>query len=471
MLMVCASAILATSCLEDKPYNDASMTIATEVLNFAYGGGSQDVTLSTDYEKWSARPNVAWITITQGDGKFTVTANPNDPGRDREGKIVVTSGRMRHEIKVTQGGDILVLSPARLDFTAAAETKNATVEVIRKSWTTEIVGDWISVVNRGDTILVVTVTANPWDAPARNGKIYVKTDTKRDSIIIAQARDAAPPLPPNYNATIAYTGRFINANDQEFAVADVKLTGADVASAKVALVPGKWDESFVDEIIEGDIESVEIKANATVQRPTSGAGDYSYVVVTYSKDDKPQLAFYDEFYLADLSGGGDLPTIDDFIGYYKLTGPSQFSGRPEADMDVEIAAGDDVNTLIITGITYAEEVIAIFDPATGTMSIAPQELADFGKYDVTLVTTTPDGDITDPDDDEIAAMVFSRTSNGRLVMTETSEGDGYLLYSDEADGFISGFYDLVFIPSAPPAASSSKRTAVSNTLKAIEFKR
>ena len=317
MLMVCASVILTTAC-KDELRKERSLSVTTESLSFAYGGGSQDVTIDTDYDKWSARPNVEWIKITKGEGMFTVTALPNDPGRNREAEIIITSGAKRHTIAVDQGGHILALSAAKLDFAAlpaAGQTeiapKEVTVEVINKPWTAtkakNAAGEepaWFNFAQTGNklSVSVKAYTYSATDPATREGKIYVQMDAYKDSVIIAQAREAAPPPEPDYKATIKYSGRFINANDVEFAVADVKLTGKDVAEVKVALVPGAWDEDIIEDILDGTITSVTLKADGSVQRQTSGPGAYTYVVLTFDKDKEYQKFAYDEFELADLSG-------------------------------------------------------------------------------------------------------------------------------------------------------------------------
>ena len=54
-------------------------------------------------------------------------------------------------------------------------------------------------------------------------------------------------------------------------------------------------------------------------------------------------------------------TIDDFVGTFTMTGPSQFSGYDDAEMTVTITEGESANTLIITGVDYAEEIEATYD--------------------------------------------------------------------------------------------------------------
>lgn len=130
----------------------------------------------------------------------------------------------------------------------------------------------------------------------------------------------------------------------------------------------------------------------------------------------------------------------DFLGNFKLTGKSQFGGD-DADMDVSIEEGVGENEFVINGVDYAANIIATFNPETSVMSIAPQALPDFGPYDITLYTTTADGDVS-----TTASMDFTFTMQGNLIMTPTSVSDGYLLDSEAGGGYIDGYYNLVFRP-------------------------
>ncbi|SHJ01453.1 hypothetical protein SAMN05444280_10987 [Tangfeifania diversioriginum] len=134
---------------------------------------------------------------------------------------------------------------------------------------------------------------------------------------------------------------------------------------------------------------------------------------------------------------------EDFLGDFVMSGLSQF-GEADANMEINIAEGEDENSLVITGIDYAAEVIASFDPSTSIMSVTPQVLPDIvtesATYDATLYTTDAEGVST------TAVMDFTFNMQGNLVMTSTSQGDGYLINSEAAGGWLDGYYNLVFSP-------------------------
>jgi hypothetical protein len=162
--------------------------------------------------------------------------------------------------------------------------------------------------------------------------------------------------------------------------------------------------------------------------------------------------------------------ITDFYGKYKLTAPSQFSGEPAANMNVTIAAGTAENTFVITGIDWAEAVEATFDVATSTLSIEPQTLPDYTYQgvprDMTLYTTTADGDVG-----ATAIMDFKFNMSGKLLMTSTSEADGYLIRSESLGGWVDGYYDIVFTPSAASPTPAKAKASVSKPLSVKNLNR
>ena len=259
----------------------------------------------------------------------------------------------------------------------------------------------------------------------------------------------------DYSADIEFTGRFTNTGGKDFALADVTL-GADVAYAKVALVAGEWDEAIVDGIIDGTIESKEIQASGSVSTLCTEQGVYTYVVVTFDDDDEAKEAAYVTFVFPPVD-----VNIEDFFGDYILTGIWIYDSSWDGNMSVTIEEGDEDNTLTITGIDFTESITATFNPVSGTISIAPQDIADYydDYYDsdmtnAVLLTLLPNGD-----ESETAVMTFRRMINGELQLTPASEAIGYIIFGEDEDGdFLDsdGYFYPVFTPvSAPGPAKKS----------------
>lgn len=88
----------------------------------------------------------------------------------------------------------------------------------------------------------------------------------------------------DYSATAAYVGMFTDASNNSSAVVDFTL-GADVASAKYAIAPSSNAEGTVaNAIVDGSLESAEIKENARVSIPVTEPGKYRAVIVTFNAD-------------------------------------------------------------------------------------------------------------------------------------------------------------------------------------------
>lgn len=142
-------------------------------------------------------------------------------------------------------------------------------------------------------------------------------------------------------------------------------------------------------------------------------------------------------------------SIEAFTGNFVLTGQSIFGEDPCA-FDVTIEQGSEANSLIITGVDFAEEIEATFDAVSSTMTIAPQKLPDYGTYDVFFYTL----------DDEYVSdslvLVFQANIDGTISFSDDTESDGYALGSTAAGGLVDGYYDLLFTPSAPVEESAAK---------------
>lgn len=200
-------------------------------------------------------------------------------------------------------------------------------------------------------------------------------------------------------------------------------------------------ESFVEETVLGG--KTVILTHFFLQVQTKDGGDLG--------------VFEEKFYLCDeevIFG----EKAEDFAGTYKMTAPSQFSNGSPANMDVEIVYAN--GKLTLEGLKYCSPVAVEFDDATKTISIAPQELEPFaGAYDITLYTTDVAGNVS-----TTAKMQFAMAFGGVINMTADTEADGYLLNSNAAGGYVDGYYNLKFTPSAPAAAPA--RVAANRNLKA-----
>lgn len=199
---------------------------------------------------------------------------------------------------------------------------------------------------------------------------------------------------------------------------------------------------------------------SSVETNAKGVDVYSLGLLFHYKDGTKLGDFSEIFFYSEDAVSYDK---EDFIGSFNMTGESQLGGAP-TEMKVEIAEGETNDKLIISGIKWAEEIVAIFDSENSTMSIAPQALADV-EYedeiwdDVTLYTTDLAGKVSSS-----AEMIFTFNMQGNLVLTSDTDADGYLIRSETAGGWVDGYYDIAFTP-VKSSTKSALRSASATTAK------
>lgn len=201
--------------------------------------------------------------------------------------------------------------------------------------------------------------------------------------------------------------------------------------------------------------SKEIESSITVN--AKGVTVYTLGLTFHYADGTVLGDFAEMFY---YSENPVVYTKDDFLGDFVLTGTSMFVGGADANMNVNITSGTEANTFVITGIEYAEEVIANYDATTNVMSISPQALADYGSYDMTFYTYGSTGVSTDP-------LEFVFNIQGNLVLSNTSIPFAYLIRSEAAGGWVDGYRNLMFAPSGIISESASTKSVSSVSIRQI----
>lgn len=181
---------------------------------------------------------------------------------------------------------------------------------------------------------------------------------------------------------------------------------------------------------------------------------FTFNVELVTKDGNLIGNYTESYYWSTESKPAPEVTKDFFLGTFTMTGPSQFNGEAPADFEIEIYEEED-GSFIIEGATYSP-IVAVYNDENKTLSIAPQQLADYGPYDMTLYTTTLDGEIGETEDDAII-MSVSDPFAGIISLDESTTCDGFLVNSDAAGGWVDGFYDIEFTRSA--AAATARKAA------------
>lgn len=122
----------------------------------------------------------------------------------------------------------------------------------------------------------------------------------------------------DFSATVAYTGRYYALDGTCYATGNVTL-GADVVSAKVALVAGDDVTAATAGIEDGSIESTEITASGSVSLPCMEDGLHTLVVVTYDGEGEAQSSAYTRFLITTgtttWKSLGEALYTDAYVGY------------------------------------------------------------------------------------------------------------------------------------------------------------
>lgn len=157
-------------------------------------------------------------------------------------------------------------------------------------------------------------------------------------------------------------------------------------------------------------------------------------------------------------------SIDDFCGNFIMTGNTLFQGGTDAEMEVKIEKyGINNDSLVITGVDFAEKIYATFDVEYTIMSIAPQPLAGITQngvlLDLNLLTVDKTGT-----DSESALLDFAISVSGSLYVDDLSNAVGYVIYSEKGGGYADGYYNITFTP------VSTKKTVVKSTKSVRAYK-
>lgn len=108
-LFFAAAAILGVVACQNKPSVAEGVTVDPSEIEFAQGGETKEVTITTaDEWKLSVPEDLAWLEISDKKGsgttKITLKASDNTDGYDRSGSITVKAGMYSAKIRVSQAG-------------------------------------------------------------------------------------------------------------------------------------------------------------------------------------------------------------------------------------------------------------------------------------------------------------------------------------------------------------------------------
>ncbi len=137
----------------------------------------------------------------------------------------------------------------------------------------------------------------------------------------------------DYSVEINYQG----VNDNAEAVANITL-GADVATARVAVVEGKDASAALDAVMNGTVDYTEVTSSGTATLPFDGSGDFTLIAVSYDASGDAQEYDYSYFeYYEDGASPwvslGMCTYTDDFFTTFWAVDPETWEVEIEENTD------------------------------------------------------------------------------------------------------------------------------------------
>lgn len=257
----------------------------------------------------------------------------------------------------------------------------------------------------------------------------------------------------DYSVDVVYGGKQFDAKGNiEGVVALINEVGEDVDNIKLALVKEEDSEGAVSGIVDGDIESVAIKAQkGKVFLPfedTPKDGVYTIVAVTFDKDGKPQGSSSVNFKYV-----GSLETwVAVEAGDYKYSLLfTDEEGNPQIDKDMTLYQSyRDSKRFKIENWGMGVDFVFSYDKATGEVVVEDQETGAVNSSVGAIFV----GDLSNHDDESDQPSYFK---DGVFNF-------GVIYYV--AAGYITeGGYETFTISSDEEVASSTRSSSISNGLE------
>ncbi len=217
---------------------EPKITIEPKTLNFAVEGGTQDITITANFE-YEVSKNADWVTFVKSPNSITVTVPNYAEEEVRTAEITISNEKynISKTIKVTQSAfePKLHVAPSEISFTADGGSQEASVTA-NCEYTISTTADWISY---AETENVITITVfNNEDIEARSAEIIVSSEKYNVSKTIKVTQAAFVPKLEISPTTTSYEydyrgGEFAVAITSNFAY-DVTTTANWVKCTKTA---------------------------------------------------------------------------------------------------------------------------------------------------------------------------------------------------------------------------------------------
>lgn len=162
----------------DEP-KDGYIKYSPSSFTFAPEGGTQRIKLTTNYLYYGVTTSVDdgyWLEATpvQGTDEFIITAQPNNSGEDRVGKVIVKATNKKGKVlkwititasqKTAEQGVVVKATPATLEFGAEGGTQQSALTIEGFKYYGGILDDsaegWVTLSVGDDLMFTITVAPN-----------------------------------------------------------------------------------------------------------------------------------------------------------------------------------------------------------------------------------------------------------------------------------------------------------------------
>ena len=295
--------------------------------------------------------------------------------------------------------------------------------------------------------------------------------TQQDGVITIVFPDV---VITDYSVSMSYEGSLTDPTGANYVLANIDL-GTDVFEARLALVNANTTtpDDVVAGILDGSIETTNVRESGQVELLSAGNGTYYLVAVTYSRDESGTETAQEAAYIDFIHSAGDIAPIDAYVGQWVVQGVID---QKLLNLPLTIAnAGDGL--LAVSGALpyyagYDDTFYLQYDAVSGYVILPPQPVEPLILEGDTIST------LVVPFDMEEGLLTTSETITGKLdengglsfYNTYGNEGNWttfcYVL-NTEAGASLVSYYSSYFV-SFNTAAATRSLVGPTNTLAPLK---
>lgn len=281
-------------------FGEEYLTVSEDSLDFIGRGGSQSVTISSNYDGEILTDDCPWITPTAGkypgdtrEFRLVLTAEKNLSGEDREGDLIVKGPTISYTVHVSQPAYIRPEIPETI--TTAEEFKEFFEDLATYVESDETIRLGASI-DMGE--LTITKSAEYFNGTfdggkntvsnlKANGPLVVTNNGKICNLVIGEGSKITP-LPTTEDIYIAsIAGKNYGTIEACENRAEIEISGERTAKTYIGGMAGY---SYAGSLITKCVNRGEIRfvpENATANAYIGGMSGYSYGDVTYNDNYGP----------------------------------------------------------------------------------------------------------------------------------------------------------------------------------------